>query len=96
MHRHQVPGFDVFDWSSTFSHTFDIFANSLTITRDDFANFLHSDRDEIGVAYGWWWVAGFDERKREYVLDDARFKQSDVQDGAFLFGEYSVGVDFKQ
>jgi hypothetical protein len=66
----------------------------LTITRDDFSNFLHRDNDHIGVAYGWWWVAG--KENGEYILDDTRFKQSDVKGGAFLFGDYSIGVDFER
>jgi hypothetical protein len=35
------------------------FANSLTITRDDFSNYQHLDADKIQIAYGLWWAAHF-------------------------------------
>ncbi|KAF9488233.1 hypothetical protein BDN71DRAFT_1513251 [Pleurotus eryngii] len=69
------------------------FANALTITHDNFSNFLHTDKDEIEIAYGMWW-AGRKEEKGWTVGDDTA--QRHIQGGAFLWGKYGVAVDFEQ
>ncbi|KAG1829044.1 hypothetical protein DFJ58DRAFT_848842 [Suillus subalutaceus] len=33
------------------------FTNSLTLTHNDFANYLHTDCDHIPITYGMWWVS---------------------------------------
>ncbi|KAF9488407.1 hypothetical protein BDN71DRAFT_1457361 [Pleurotus eryngii] len=68
------------------------FANALTITHDNFSNFLHTDKDEIEIAYGMWW-AGRKEEKGWTVGDDTA--QRHIQGGAFLWGKYGVAVDFE-
>ncbi|KAF4596300.1 hypothetical protein EYR38_007677 [Pleurotus pulmonarius] len=68
------------------------FANALTITHDNFSNFLHTDKDEIEIAYGMWW-AGRKKEKGWTVGDD--MAQSHIQGGAFLWGKYGVAVDFE-
>ncbi|KII87045.1 hypothetical protein PLICRDRAFT_72159, partial [Plicaturopsis crispa FD-325 SS-3] len=73
------------------------FANSLTITNDDFANYQHKDKDKIAVAFGLWWTSHKRKEGRgtsyEFTPD---VDHKDVQGGGFLFGEYGVGVDFER
>ncbi|KAF9471351.1 hypothetical protein BDN70DRAFT_901412 [Pholiota conissans] len=70
------------------------FANSLTITRDDFANFLHHDNDHDGsVSYGLWWAAK--SSPTGYVFNPNEVDHDAISGGEFLFGEYGVGVRFK-
>lgn len=73
------------------------FANSLTITRNDFSNYQHMDADEIEIAYGLWWAAKVtgDGNSVSYTLDDA-YDHSKIKGGAFLLGEFGVGVDFER
>lgn len=73
------------------------FANSLTITRDDFSNYQHMDADEVEIAYGLWWAAKVtrDGDNVSYTLDEA-YDHSKVKGGAFLLGEFGVGVDFQR
>ncbi|KAH0578055.1 hypothetical protein H2248_005594 [Termitomyces sp. 'cryptogamus'] len=73
------------------------FANSLTITRDDFSNYQHMDADEIDVAYGLWWAGKkeFVKNGVRYVLDPKIDHQA-IKGGSFLVGSYGVGVDFEK
>lgn len=71
------------------------FGISLTITREDFSNYLHRDRDYTADAYGWWWTGKFDEELKRYTLDP-KANHDKIQGGAFLWGEYAVGVDFER
>lgn len=70
------------------------FCNSLTVTRNDFSNFQHKDKDKIEIAYGMWWPAALHGDKR-YVIDD-NVGHEKVKGGAFLWGEYAVAVDFER
>ncbi|KAF8868942.1 hypothetical protein BD779DRAFT_1458818, partial [Infundibulicybe gibba] len=76
------------------------FANSLTITRDDFSNYQHRDRDEIQIAYGLWWPAAYVQTPKDgkytYYQLHKDGDHSDIKGGAFLWGEYGVGVDFQR
>lgn len=89
--RNRIPSFaaDTIDGVDS-DHPF---ANALTITHDNFSNFLHTDKDEIEIAYGMWWV-GRKKEKGWTVGDD--MAQSHIQGGAFLWGKYGVAVDFEQ
>ncbi|KAJ8483234.1 hypothetical protein ONZ45_g14671 [Pleurotus djamor] len=69
------------------------FANSLTITRDDFGNFLHRDRDAIDIAFGIWWCGVL--RDGKYVLD-TDIDHNRVIGGAFIWGLLGYGVDFQR
>jgi hypothetical protein len=74
------------------------FANSLTITRDDFANYLHHDADKIQIAYGLWWAAVQTvtaNGDKKYQIDPTR-DHDNIKGGAFLFGDYAVAVDFEK
>jgi hypothetical protein len=73
------------------------FANSLTLTNNDFANFQHCNKDFIPIAYGLWWTS-----KREvdpktntstYSFDPT-IDYRTVDGGGFLWGEYGIGIDF--
>ncbi|KAG5220308.1 Polyketide synthase PksM [Salix suchowensis] len=44
------------------------FANALTITHDNFSNFLHTDKDEIEIAYGMWWAGRKEEKGGQLVM----------------------------
>ena len=72
------------------------FANSLTITRDDFANFLHIDKDKIPVAYGWWWAAQRDPTSHSGFQLSKLCDHDQIKGGAFLWGGYGIGVDFEK
>lgn len=73
------------------------FANSLTITRGDFSNFQHRDKDKIEIAYGLWWPAARVKvgRHDQYVIDD-KVGHEEIKGGAFLWGEYAIAVDFER
>lgn len=75
------------------------FANSLTITRSDFSNFQHMDKDKIEIAYGLWWPAAHVKagpgRHNQYIIDD-KVGQEKIKGGAFLWGEYAIAVDFER
>jgi hypothetical protein len=73
------------------------FANSLTMTRDDFSNYFHCDNDAIAIAYGFWWIAEIiaSGKSRSFTLNP-NFAQSNVKGGAFVVGEYKVGIDFEK
>jgi len=71
------------------------FANALTITRDDFGNFLHVDNDAIDAAYGRWWPARV-HPDGSYTtggnVNHSRIKGL----GAFVLGDYGIGIDFER
>ncbi|KAG2737617.1 hypothetical protein P692DRAFT_20761316, partial [Suillus brevipes Sb2] len=71
------------------------FANSLTLTHNDFANYLHKDRDHIPIAYGMWWVSKR-ERTRGPFHFDPTADQYRIPGGAFFWGEYNIGVNFSK
>lgn len=73
------------------------FANSLTITRDDFSNYQHKDADKIQIAYGLWWPAALHKagHHKQYVIN-SNIGQDKVKGGAFLWGEYGVAVEFEK
>lgn len=73
------------------------FANSLTITRGDFSNYQHKDKDEIEIAYGLWWPAAFSKvgRHTQYTID-SKVGHDKIKGGAFLWGEYGIAVDFER
>ncbi|KAF9039588.1 hypothetical protein BDP27DRAFT_1435243 [Rhodocollybia butyracea] len=69
------------------------FANSLTITNGDFANYQHMDADAIEVAYGMWWAAK--KVNGGWVLDDD-CDHDKIKGGQFLIGEYGIAIDFEK
>lgn len=74
------------------------FANSLTITRNDFANYQHTDNDKIEIAYGLWWPAVFHKSGRsdgQYVIDED-IGHDKIKGGSFLWGEYAIAVEFEK
>ncbi|KAJ3765998.1 hypothetical protein FB446DRAFT_794519 [Lentinula raphanica] len=71
------------------------FANSLTITNQDFANYVHRDRDAIDVAYGWWWT-GFKEKARGHWELNEEYDHDAIKGGEFLLAEYAIAVDFSK
>jgi hypothetical protein len=76
------------------------FANSLTLTYDDFSNAQHKDNDYIAVAYGMWWASTrakpgeASKVKQEFTFSKIA-QHKDVQGGAFLWAEYGAAVDFE-
>lgn len=70
------------------------FANSLTITRDDFSNFLHIDKDAIDAAYGGWWAARV-RPDGSYTIDE-NVSHSRIKGGAFVLGNYGIGINFER
>lgn len=73
------------------------FANSLTLTLHDFTNYIHRDRDNLPVAYGWWFMGNVEKKgnSRVYSLDRMG-DHSRVRGGPFLIPEYAVGIDFER
>ncbi|KAG6850005.1 hypothetical protein H0H93_002623 [Arthromyces matolae] len=73
------------------------FCNSLTITRDDFANFQHMDNDKVGIAFGLWWAAKrtWKGRHQTFVMDPSIDHEA-IKGGAFLNTSYGVGVEFER
>ncbi|PPQ69430.1 hypothetical protein CVT24_001479 [Panaeolus cyanescens] len=67
------------------------FANSLTITNQDFFNFLHTDNDLIPLSYGWWWPAIIDDDGHSWISWENNHK---IKGGAFLLAEYGIAIDF--
>lgn len=72
-----------------------VFANSLIITRDDFANYQHNDNDAVPVAYGMWWVGVLDESTEQYVLSES-CGHNKIRGGAFLLGGYGIAIEFEK
>ncbi|KAF7311464.1 Polyketide synthase PksM [Mycena kentingensis (nom. inval.)] len=78
---------DVFDGVNTERP----FANSLTVTRNEFANFMHQDNDATNIAYGMWWCAK--QKGEDWVFsDDADHDKT--TGGEFIWADYGFGVDF--
>ena len=69
------------------------FANSLTITRDNFSNFLHINKDAIDVAYGGWWAARV-HSDGSYTTG-GNVLHSQIKGGGFVLENYGVGIDFE-
>jgi hypothetical protein len=73
------------------------FANSLTLTNNDFANFQHCDKDFIPIAYGLWWTSKQevdpDTNSSTYSFHSTTDHER-VVGGGFLWGEYGIGIDF--
>lgn len=88
--RKGIVGFTQLDMASV---NVSGFANSLVITRDDFSNYQHKDRDAIDIAYGLWWAAR--QNGNKYELDPA-CDHAQIKGGQFLYGEYGWGVDFER
>jgi hypothetical protein len=75
------------------------FANSLTLTNNDFANFQHCDKDFIPIAYGLWWTSRKDISGPKNVPSysfDSNIDHGNVKGGAFLWGEYGIAIDFER
>ncbi|KAJ7584719.1 hypothetical protein C8J56DRAFT_951664 [Mycena floridula] len=73
----------------------DPFANSLTITCENFSNYQHRDADDVDFAGGQWTMARKDPNTKQWVIDRS-LKHSEVKGGEFLDGKYKVGVDFSK
>ncbi|KAF9528575.1 hypothetical protein CPB83DRAFT_854378 [Crepidotus variabilis] len=71
------------------------FGISLAITREDFSNYLHTDRDYTADAYGWWWPAQWDNQSKRYVFNE-KVSHQDIKGGCFIWGDYGFGVDFER
>ncbi|KAJ3761506.1 hypothetical protein EV360DRAFT_4260, partial [Lentinula raphanica] len=69
------------------------FANSLTITNRDFANYVHKDRVAIDIAFGFWWTAFKPKKRGLWVISD-NHDHNKIKGGEFLLAEYGVAVDF--
>jgi hypothetical protein len=89
-----VPSFGVVNFEGDHNDKDSFFSNSLTVTRDDFFNFLHKDNDQIGHAYGWWWPAWLSPDNR-YIFNE-KYGHDMVKGGAFIWGKYKIGVDFQR
>ncbi|KAG6820142.1 hypothetical protein H0H93_004846 [Arthromyces matolae] len=93
--NHNVPSFAAMTLDGGESER--PFANSLTITRDDFSNYQHKDFDKIQIAFGLWWTA-----KKEIVDGKQRFSlhrdfdHDKVKNGQFLCASYGIGVNFEK
>jgi hypothetical protein len=82
----------------------DFFANSLTTTLEDFANYMHKDNDQEPFVYGMWWtgrgtrgrMATGKPRKRgprKWSLNHTA--DHDYNDGGELvIPEYGICIDF--
>lgn len=90
-----IPSFSTLTLDGKSSDT--PFANSLTITRDDFANYQHVDKDKIQIAYGLWWPATLRKvgRHHRYIIDE-EIGHDQIKGGAFLWGEYGIAVEFEK
>ncbi|KAJ7620997.1 hypothetical protein FB45DRAFT_928082 [Roridomyces roridus] len=69
------------------------FANSLTVTREEFANQEHKDKDKSFVAKGKWWEAQKDGNR---WIFDRNADHDKTKGGEFYWGEYGIGVDFQK
>jgi hypothetical protein len=73
------------------------FANSLTLTNNDFANFQHCDKDLILIAYGLWWTSKREVNPKTNTSTysfDPTTDHGRVDGGGFLWGEYGIEIDF--
>jgi len=90
--RHQVPSFGDVDFTG--NEIFDYFANCMSITRNNFANFSHIDNDLVGITYGWWWAAhknALGTFSRHPNID-----HDQIRGGEFTWPEYGFGVQFEK
>ncbi|KAG6371027.1 hypothetical protein JVT61DRAFT_10750 [Boletus reticuloceps] len=71
------------------------FANSLTLTYDDFANSLHQDNDFHAIAYGMWWASSSAGSQGPFSFEDA-IDHDSIKGGHFFNGEFNIGVDFSR
>ncbi|KIY61786.1 hypothetical protein CYLTODRAFT_447540 [Cylindrobasidium torrendii FP15055 ss-10] len=97
--EHNIPSFA--NWTWVGEPTEYTGANSLTITRRDFANALHRDNDFCSLAYGWWWVAEeftaeVDGKSRIVFRLNPAFDHDCIPGGEFVWGEYNMGVRFQK
>ena len=91
--RGNIPSFDkVLDGISKFYP----FSNCLTLSNEDFTNFLHCD-NHITMAFGMWWTSKVCKvgGKVSYPFSD-NVDHDLVDDSGFLWGEYQCGVNFQQ
>lgn len=68
------------------------------MTSDNFANYLHKDRDFAPLAFGMWWSSTVTVNNRgmtSYAFDDS-VGHNRVKGGQFILGEYGIGVDFER
>jgi 2-oxoglutarate-Fe(II)-dependent oxygenase superfamily protein len=91
--RANIPAFDDFLDGESKTRPF---SNNLTLTNDDFSNFLHRDKDYIAAAFGMWWTSAksLDHQPDYTFTDDLDHKQ--IDGGGFLWGEYKIGIDFQR
>ncbi|KAK7049479.1 hypothetical protein VNI00_005510 [Paramarasmius palmivorus] len=93
---YDVPSFDQLEMVTLHGKPIvNAFANSITITNDDFANYQHMDRDAIAIAYGWWWIGWQDPRTKTWHVKD-EYDHDKVQGGEFLVAEHGVMIDFSR
>jgi hypothetical protein len=85
--RQIIPSFSTLNLDGASDET--PFANSLTITRNDFANYQHKDADRIQIACGLWWPAVL-------AKVDEEGSHNKIKGGAFLWGQYAIAVDFEK
>lgn len=91
--RENVPSFDTFTLDGPTPQQ--PFANALTLTSQEFANYIHKDKDWSPGVFGIWWTTGMAGRSPKYAFDKS-FDHSNVKGGEFLLAEYGVGVAFDQ
>jgi hypothetical protein len=72
------------------------FANSLTITRDDFSNYQHLDADKIQIAYGLWWAAHLVKGSTNHYEIRPDYDHDRIKGGAFVWGDFGIAVDFEK
>ncbi|TCD60231.1 hypothetical protein EIP91_010528 [Steccherinum ochraceum] len=73
------------------------FANCLTLTNNDFANALHRDKDFSLLAFGMWWVTRVRREGHHDIYEfDPSLDHDSVKGGAFVLGEFGIGVDFQR
>jgi hypothetical protein len=94
--RKNIPSFSTLVLDGTSQET--PFANSLTLTNNDFANYMHMDNDHIAIAYGMWWKSKVQEvihNEIQYTFDKDVDHEC-VKGGRFVWGEYGIGVEFEK
>jgi hypothetical protein len=91
--RERVPSFDTLTLDG--SDPARPFANSLTMTAEDFANFTHRDNDFSPMVYGIWWASTDGPAQagdRWKLAPDADHHR--IKGGQFILPEYRLGIDF--
>lgn len=71
------------------------FASALTVTCQDFSNYLHRDKDAVPYVFGIWWASEMrkDAGTIQYSLEGSK-SHNHIKGGAFMWGKYAVAVDF--